>query len=150
MASKQMQNQVASMRESLFKQGFLDEQFIQLEDLEDASNPNFVEEVCTVFFRDSLRQMTNIEQALQISPFDFTRLDDHMHHFKGSSSSIGAAKVKYQATLFREYCRDENAEGVRRAFEQMKKDLATLKKKVETYFQLIRQVGPTHTAGRPK
>lgn len=45
-------------------QGYLDEQFIQLEELQDDANPNFVEEVVTLYYRDSTRLMNNIEQAL--------------------------------------------------------------------------------------
>jgi histidine-containing phosphotransfer protein len=48
----------------LFLQGYLDEQFNQLEELQDDSSPNFVEEVVALFFKDSSRLLTNIEQAL--------------------------------------------------------------------------------------
>lgn len=44
-------------------QGFLDEQFVQLEELQD-DDPNFVEEIATLFYRDSSRLISNIEQAL--------------------------------------------------------------------------------------
>ena len=45
-------------------QGFLDEQFVQLEELQDDANPNFVEEIVTLFYRDSIRLIQNIELAL--------------------------------------------------------------------------------------
>ncbi|XP_062106862.1 pseudo histidine-containing phosphotransfer protein 2-like [Humulus lupulus] len=51
--SNQMRKQIAVMRQSLFDQGFLDEQFIKLEDLQDDANPNFVEEVATEIHLDS-------------------------------------------------------------------------------------------------
>jgi len=47
-----------------FLQGYLDEQFNQLEELQDDSSPNFVEEVVALFLKDSSRLLTNIEQAL--------------------------------------------------------------------------------------
>ena len=47
-------------------QGYLDEQFIQLEELEDDDNPNFVEEVVTSYFSDSARLIRNINQALWV------------------------------------------------------------------------------------
>lgn len=50
----------------MYLQGFLDEQFIQLEELQDDSNPNFVEEIATSYYRDSARQMLNIDQALWV------------------------------------------------------------------------------------
>ncbi|XP_027928512.1 histidine-containing phosphotransfer protein 4 [Vigna unguiculata] len=142
--------QVAAIKHSLFDQGYLDEQFIQLEELQDDANPNFVEEIVTLYYRDSSRLITNLDQTLERNPLDFNKLDTIMHQFKGSSSSIGAKKVKAECTLFREYCRARNGEGCRRSFQQMKKEYATLRKKLETYFQMARQAGPKETAFRPK
>lgn len=45
-------------------QGLVDEQFVQLEELQDDANPNFVEEVATLYYRDSSRLIHNIDQAL--------------------------------------------------------------------------------------
>ncbi|CAF1704729.1 unnamed protein product [Brassica oleracea var. botrytis] len=130
-----MQRQVALIKQSLFDQGYLDEQFVELEELQDDANPNFVEEVATLYFKDSARLISNIEQALERGSFDFNRLDNYMHQFKGSSTSIGASKVKTECTMFREYCRVGNAEGCLRTFKQLKKEHATLRKKLEQYFQ---------------
>ncbi|XP_055961983.1 histidine-containing phosphotransfer protein 4 isoform X2 [Mercurialis annua] len=130
--------------------GFLDEQFLQLEELQDDANPNFVEEVVTLYYRDSARLIHGIEQALGRNPLDFNKLDSLMHQFKGSSSSIGAKKVKAECTVLREYCRAGNGEGCMRTLQQLKKEYATLKKKLESYFQLARQVGPAETVCRRK
>lgn len=48
----------------LFLQGYLDEQFNQLEELQDESSPNFVEEVVALFLKDSPRLLSNIEQTM--------------------------------------------------------------------------------------
>lgn len=45
-------------------QGYLDEQFVELEELQDEANPKFVEEIVTLFYTDSARLVHNIEQAL--------------------------------------------------------------------------------------
>ncbi|XP_022997871.1 histidine-containing phosphotransfer protein 4-like isoform X2 [Cucurbita maxima] len=135
------------LRQSLFDQGLLDEQFVQLEELQDDANPNFVEEVVTLCYRDSLRLILNLEQALKKSPLDFNQLDSYMLQFKGSISSIGAKKVKDQCTLFREYCTAGSGEGT---FQRLKKEHTALRKKFEAYFQLKRQAGPSQVASRPK
>ncbi|KAA8525236.1 hypothetical protein F0562_007091 [Nyssa sinensis] len=134
-----LRHQVASMRKSLFDQGYLDDQFVQLEDLQDDSNPNFVEEVVTLFYNNSAKLIRNIEQALANNPLDFDMLDDYMHQFKGSCSSIGAKKVKNECTQFREYCTAENGEGCITTFQQVKHEHATLRRKLDTYFQLAKQ-----------
>ncbi|KAG5018818.1 hypothetical protein AAZX31_06G084100 [Glycine max] len=125
-------------RNSLFDEGFLDEQFIQLEELQDDVNPNFAEEIVTLFYSDSVRLIYNIERALMSNPPNFTKLDGYMLQFKGSCSSIGAKKVKNECTRFSEYCAAENFEGCFRTFQQINVEYTTLKKKLETYFQLVR------------
>ncbi|KAI3822034.1 hypothetical protein L1987_09615 [Smallanthus sonchifolius] len=129
-------SQINFTRNSLFEQGYLDEQFTQLEDLQDDANPNFVEEVVTLFFSDSTRLIRNVDTALENYPLDFCKLDDYMHQFMGSSSSIGAKKVKQECTQFQECCKARNAEGCIRAFQRVKQEHATLKRKLETYFQV--------------
>ncbi|KAH7574288.1 hypothetical protein JRO89_XS03G0277300 [Xanthoceras sorbifolium] len=124
-----LKHQVLNMRRSLFD---------QLEELKDDANPNFVEEIVTLFYTDSARLIQNIEQALVNKPIDFVRLDDMLHQFKGSSSSIGAKKVKEACTQFGEYISAENAEGCTRALQLIKQEYAVLRRKLETYFQVYR------------
>ncbi|PHT74229.1 Histidine-containing phosphotransfer protein 4 [Capsicum annuum] len=93
-----MQRQAASMKRSLFNQEYLDEQFNELEELQDDDNPDFVEEAINLFFTDSVRLIRNIDLALQVvtnayldlsranGPYDFGKLDGMIHQFKGSSS----------------------------------------------------------------
>ncbi|GMH22157.1 hypothetical protein Nepgr_024000 [Nepenthes gracilis] len=131
-----LHGQAGLTRQSLFDQGYLDEQFVQLEELQDDTNPNFVEEVVTLFYRDSARLLANIEQALERSPLDFAKLDDYMLQFKGCCSSIGAKKVKNECTQFQEYCRAGSSDGCTRTFQQLKREHSTLKNKLEAYFQL--------------
>ncbi|KAJ0971429.1 hypothetical protein J5N97_019388 [Dioscorea zingiberensis] len=127
-------------------EGYLDEQFHQLEELQDDVSPNFVEEVVVLFFRDSSRLISNIEQALEKHPQDFHGLRACVQQLKGSSSSIGALKVKNECDLFREYCDEENKEGCLRSFQKVKKEHAILRQKLEAYFQLLRQVGQMERA----
>ncbi|XP_021833442.1 histidine-containing phosphotransfer protein 4-like [Prunus avium] len=122
----------------------------ELEELQDDANPNFVEEIATSYYRDSSRSLQTIELALEKTPRDFNKLDGYMHQFKGSSSSIGAKKVKAECQQFREYCKAGNGEGCMRTFQALKKEHATLKKRLEAYFQMARQAGPIETACRPK
>uniref|UniRef100_A0A0E0PIF4 Histidine-containing phosphotransfer protein n=1 Tax=Oryza rufipogon TaxID=4529 RepID=A0A0E0PIF4_ORYRU len=122
--------------------GYLDEQFNQLEELQDESSPNFVEEVAALFFKDSSRLLTNIEQAIDKYPQDFYRLDSLVQQLKGSGSSIGALRMKNECSVFKVNCNDRNLEGCRRSLQKMKREHATLKQKLESYFQLLRQVGP--------
>uniref|UniRef100_A0A0D9WDJ6 Histidine-containing phosphotransfer protein n=1 Tax=Leersia perrieri TaxID=77586 RepID=A0A0D9WDJ6_9ORYZ len=137
-----LRRQIVFMKKNLFDQGYLDEQFNQLEDLEDESSPNFLEEVVALFFKDSSRLLTNIEQATDKYPQDFYKLDSLVQQLKGSGSSIGALRMKNECSVFKANCNDRNLEGCRRSLQKIKREHATLKQKLESYFQLLRQVGP--------
>ncbi|XP_010231632.1 pseudo histidine-containing phosphotransfer protein 2 isoform X1 [Brachypodium distachyon] len=126
--------------------GYLDEQFNQLEELQDESSPNFVEEVVALFLKDSPRLLINIEQAIEKYPQDFYRLDSLVHQLKGSASSIGAVRMKNECSVLKAHGNDKNLEGCRRSLQKMKREHATLKQKLESYFQLLRQVGPRNSA----
>ncbi|XP_055834682.1 histidine-containing phosphotransfer protein 4-like [Solanum dulcamara] len=138
MENQKKHQAAASMKRSLLDQGYLDEQFIHLEELQDDANPNFVEEVVKLYYTDSARYIRNIELALENGPHDFARLDNMMYQFKGSSSSIGARRVKRQCSQFQEYCNAKNIEGCKNIFQGLKQEYATLKTKLETYFQMER------------
>ncbi|CAA7398901.1 unnamed protein product [Spirodela intermedia] len=144
--------QAANMKKSLLDQGYLDEQFHQLEELQDDLSPNFVEEVVTLFFRDSARLIAGIDQALEKTPRDFQRLDGFIHQLKGSSSSIGAAKVKNECSAFQDHCNQGSTEGCLRSFKRVKREHAALRQKLENYLQVLRQVSPSpmKAAVRPK
>ncbi|ONM38311.1 Histidine-containing phosphotransfer protein 4 [Zea mays] len=132
-----------------FSYGYLDEQFCQVEDLQDEASPNFAEEVVTLFFKDSARLISNAEQALEKYPKDFNRWDAYMQQLKGSCSSIGASRMKSECVSFRDYCGQGNVEGCMRSFQKVKREHGALRQKLEAYFQLLRQAGPAGAATRP-
>lgn len=49
-------------------QGLLDEQFSQLQQLQDENTPDFVEEVVALFFEDSERILGELTESLYVSP----------------------------------------------------------------------------------
>jgi len=50
-------------------QGILDEQFSQLQMLQDESTPDFVEEVVTLYFEDSDKLLENLTESLYVLYF---------------------------------------------------------------------------------
>ncbi|KAH9765479.1 Histidine-containing phosphotransfer protein 1 [Citrus sinensis] len=82
----QMQRRLLEYTKSLFMEGVLDNQFLQLQQLQDESNPDFVAEVVSLFFADSERLVNDLTRALDQPTIDFKMVDSHVHQLKGSSS----------------------------------------------------------------
>ncbi|KAG6701513.1 histidine-containing phosphotransfer protein 1-like isoform X5 [Carya illinoinensis] len=136
----QLQKQLVDYIASLFHEGFLDEQFNQLQQLQDESNPDFVVEVVSLFFEDSERLLNELAKALEQETIDFRKVDAHVHQFKGSSSSIGAHRVQNVCITFRNYCEEQNVEGCLKCLQQVKHEYSLVRNKLETLFQLEKQI----------
>eukprot|EP00271_Cylindrocystis_brebissonii_P015842 TRINITY_DN38892_c0_g1_i1.p1 TRINITY_DN38892_c0_g1~~TRINITY_DN38892_c0_g1_i1.p1 ORF type:complete len:163 (+),score=51.65 TRINITY_DN38892_c0_g1_i1:325-813(+) len=130
------QRQLTEHIDNMFAEGLLDDQFTQLQQLQDESNPEFVGEVIQLFFEDSEKLLEDLEEEVAQDPIDFKKVDAHVHQFKGSSSSIGASRVKGVCITFRNHCDEENAEGCRKALEEVKEEYNTVKEKLERMMAL--------------
>ncbi|GLJ30609.1 hypothetical protein SUGI_0606100 [Cryptomeria japonica] len=140
MATVELQQQYNNLINFLYEEGFLDEQYTQLEQLQDESNPRFVEEVLSLFFDDSLKLLHNIETTLNKEPVDYRKLDAHLHHFKGSSSSVGAQRVKNVCITFRAFCQEKKKNGCLQCLQQVKQEYYLLKNKLEDLFEIERKI----------
>ncbi|CAA0825504.1 Histidine-containing phosphotransfer protein 5 [Striga hermonthica] len=136
----QLQKQFIDFSTSLYREGFLDDQFVQLQKLQDGDNPDFVVEVISLFFEDSEKLINNLAIALQQPVVDFKQVDAHVHQFKGSSSSIGAQRVKNSCVAFRNFCEQNNLDGCMMCLQQIRNEYLLVKNKLETLFRLERQI----------
>ncbi|KAK3219356.1 hypothetical protein Dsin_013326 [Dipteronia sinensis] len=86
----------------LFHQGVLDEQFLQLQQLQDESSPNFVSEVVNIYFHESEKLLRNLRTLLMDKEFsDYKKIGIHLNQMMGSSSSIGAKRLTNVCVAFR-------------------------------------------------
>ncbi|PSS33925.1 Histidine-containing phosphotransfer protein [Actinidia chinensis var. chinensis] len=136
----QLQRQFVEHTASMFHEGFLDGQFSQLQQLQDESNPDFVVEVVSLFFQDSERLLNELTRALDQKCVDFKKVDAHVHQLKGSSSSIGAQRVKNSCFNFRNFCEEQNTEACFRCLQLVKQEYLLVKNKLETLFRLEQQI----------
>ncbi|CAI9771028.1 unnamed protein product [Fraxinus pennsylvanica] len=140
MEVNQMQRSFLEYTAALFREGFLDSQFSQLHQLQDESNPEFVVEVVSLFFEDSERLINDLSSALDQPNVDFKKIDAHVHQLKGSSSSIGAQRVKDSCISFRNSCEAQNTEGCLKCLQQVKQEYLLIKNKLEALFQLEKRI----------
>lgn len=136
----QLQRNFLDYTATLFREGFLDGQFSQLQMLQDESNPDFVVEVVSLFFEDSERLLNDLTMALNQQNVDFKKVDAHVHQFKGSSSSIGAQRVRNACIAFRNFCEEQNVNACLRCLEQVKQEYLLVKTKLETLLRLEQQI----------
>ncbi|XP_065007789.1 histidine-containing phosphotransfer protein 1-like isoform X1 [Musa acuminata AAA Group] len=111
MESSNLQRRYIDFTSTLFREGFLDSQYTQLQQLQDESNPDFVTEVVTLFFQDSEKLQDELSRTLDQEVVDFKKVAAHVHQLKGSSASIGAQRVKNVCMAFRICCEEMNREG---------------------------------------
>lgn len=140
MEVSEMQRQFVEYSQSLFREGYLDSQFTQLQQLQDESNPDFVMEVVTLFFEDSERLIRDLTCALDQQIVDFKTVDAHVHQLKGSSSSIGAQRVKNACVEFRNFCEEQNADACRACLQQVNQEYFLAKSKLQTLFTMEQQI----------
>ncbi|KAL8486300.1 hypothetical protein ACS0TY_022642 [Phlomoides rotata] len=140
MEVEQMQRSFLEYTSALFREGFLDSQFNQLQQLQDESNPDFVLEVVSLFFEDSQRLLNDLTLALELQNVDFKKIDAHVHQLKGSSASIGAQRVKNSCIAFRSSCEDQNGQECMRCLQQVKEEYLLVKAKLEALLRLEQQI----------
>ncbi|KAL6334113.1 hypothetical protein AAG906_004544 [Vitis piasezkii] len=124
----------------LFHQGVLDEQFLQLQQLQDETSPNFVSEVVNIYFHESEKLLRNLRGLLMDREFsDYKKMGIHLNQFMGSSSSIGAKRVRNVCVAFRAASEQNNRAGCLRALELVEHEYCYLKNKLHELFQLEQQ-----------
>ncbi|KAJ4719542.1 histidine-containing phosphotransfer protein 1-like [Melia azedarach] len=135
-----LQKQLLDYSNSLFREGFLDKQFNQLQQLQDETNPDFVVEVVNLYFEDSERLLDELAKTLDQQNVDFQKMDAHVHQLKGSSSSVGAQRVQNVCVAFRNCCEERNIEGCLKCLQQVKHQYFLVKNKLETLLKLEKQL----------
>ncbi|KAG6750559.1 hypothetical protein POTOM_045055 [Populus tomentosa] len=137
----QLQRQLVDYRAQLFNEGFLDEQFNQLQQLQDESNPDFVVEVVTLFFEDSERLLDELAKALEQQSVDYRKIDAHVHQLKGSSSRYIFASSLYISILSTDcFALALYPTKCQKCLQQVKHEYSLVKTKLETLFKLEQKI----------
>ncbi|CAL9153993.1 unnamed protein product [Musa hybrid cultivar] len=132
-----LREQLNMLVNSMYIEGLLDQQFQQLQMLQDASSPGFVAEVITLFCEDAERILTELTKLVDQAVVEFQKVDAYVHQLKGSSSSVGAQNVKLACIQFRQFCEENNKDGCLNALNVVKHHYYLLRNKFDTMLQVI-------------
>jgi histidine-containing phosphotransfer peotein len=135
-----VENAIRCELETLVRQmaseGVLDDQFQQLLALQDESNPDFVREVVTLYFEDSMGKIERVQQLLNGPSPDYAELDAIVHQFKGSSASLGATHITQLCIKLREACQAQNVAACAALVAQVREAYALLQARLQVFLQL--------------
>jgi histidine-containing phosphotransfer protein len=124
----------------LQQEGVLDEQFSQLMQLQDASNPDFVQEVVQLYFEDSVQKIERVGTVVAAPQPDYNELDQIVHQFKGSSASLGASRIAQLCVKFREACQQTNQPTCQQLLAEIREAYGLLRDKLAAFVSLERQI----------
>ncbi|KAG0627400.1 hypothetical protein M758_2G198100 [Ceratodon purpureus] len=124
----------------MLAEGILDDQFTQLQMLQDESTPDFLEEVVNLFFDDSVKLLENLSESLKADPLDYKVVDGHVHQFKGSSSSIGAQRVMQVCITFRHCCDNKDKQGCLDHLAKAKEEFNIVRSKLGKMLKLEKKI----------
>nr|CAB3456551.1 unnamed protein product [Digitaria exilis] len=87
MAAAALREQLNALLSSMYASGLVDDQFQQLQMLQDdGGTPGFVAEVVTLFCDDADRIISELAALLEQPVVDFDKVDAYVHQLKGSSA----------------------------------------------------------------
>ncbi|KAK1259261.1 Histidine-containing phosphotransfer protein 6 [Acorus gramineus] len=124
----------------LLHQGVLDEQFLELRQLQDELSPNFVSEVVSIYLRESDKHLRSLRTLLSdAETTDYKKIGVHLNQFMGSSSSIGAKRVRNVCLVFRTASEQSNRAGCLRSLEVLEYEYCYLENKLHELFHMEQQ-----------
>ena len=132
----QINARIEQLLYQLTQEGLLDDQFAQLRQLQDESNPDFVQEVVELYFEDSAAKMEKLSSKLQDSAPDYNAIDQLVHQFKGSSASFGAQEISLSCARFRELCQEQDRSGCQLLLQHINSSFQALKSRLDIFLQL--------------
>jgi histidine-containing phosphotransfer peotein len=132
----QTMDQLQALLSQCLQQGVLDDQFMQLMQLQDDANPDFVSEMTELYFEDSDAKINKLTEMVSAPTVDFAQVDALVHQFKGSSASFGAKKMAATCIQLRDACHSHRGDVCSQLAEQLAGAFAELREALQRFLQL--------------
>ncbi|KAF7092641.1 hypothetical protein CFC21_095102 [Triticum aestivum] len=119
-------NQLSTLVANMFAAGLLDDQFRQLEMLQDEGNPDFVAKVVMLFCEEGERIIGELAKQLDQPCVDYGKVDTFVDQLWGNSLYVGARRVKNTCIQFHECCQEKSSIGCLKALDSVRNDFYDL------------------------
>ncbi|KAF7067513.1 hypothetical protein CFC21_073399 [Triticum aestivum] len=121
-----MLNQPNGLLANMFAAGLLDDQFQELQMLQEGSAPDFIVKVVSLFCEDGERIIGEIAKLLDKPCVDYDKVGGFVHQLKGSSASLGAQRVKNSCIQFQQCCQEKSRDGCLNSLQSVRNDFYDL------------------------
>lgn len=128
--------QIQDLLNDCLNEGLLDDQFMQLMQLQDEANPDFVSEMVELYFEDSGTKIDKLAGLLSTPSVDFALVDQLVHQFKGSSASFGAHSMATACVQLRDACHAHQTATCQELCSQLQNIFTGLKQRLEHFLLL--------------
>ncbi|XP_059274543.1 pseudo histidine-containing phosphotransfer protein 2-like isoform X1 [Lycium ferocissimum] len=140
---------IAHLRQSLFDEQLLDEQFHKFEKFE-TTNEGFLEEICDEYFQESSEFLVLVVPKLQGLPYNVPEIERLFNRFNSFVTGFGAVKVTHQINIMKDCLKRGDFEASKAAFEAIKRENELLQSRLESYFKTRKQGPPAEIEDRPE
>ncbi|XP_037443290.1 histidine-containing phosphotransfer protein 1-like isoform X2 [Triticum dicoccoides] len=121
-----MLNQPNGLLANMFAAGLLDDQFQELQMLQEGSAPDFIVKVVSLFCEDGERIIGEIAKLLDKPCVDYDKVGGFVHQLKGSSASLGAQRVKNSCIQFQQCCQEKSRDGCLNSLQSVRNNFYDL------------------------
>ncbi|XP_065855492.1 histidine-containing phosphotransfer protein 5-like [Euphorbia lathyris] len=140
MALSSLQAEFNNLLHSMFDENILDEQFTQVRSLQDETNPNFTAQVINSFCLDARKVIIKLNKQFNAPDVEFSVLEPSVHQLKGSSSCIGARRLKVACTELQQVFDVKDKQGCLQSLNKIIHEYRILEGKLHTLIQLEKRI----------
>ncbi|KAF7046654.1 hypothetical protein CFC21_055672 [Triticum aestivum] len=119
-------NQLSSLVANMFTSGLLDDQFRQLEMLQDEGNPDFVAKVVMLFCEEGEHTIGELAKQLDQPCVDYGKVDTFVDQLWRNSACVGAQRVKNTCIQFHVCCQEKSKVGCLKTLDSLRIDFYDL------------------------
>ncbi|XP_039028496.1 histidine-containing phosphotransfer protein 5-like [Hibiscus syriacus] len=126
MAAAAFARQLLDYLKQMHDQGILDHNYDRLRSMQNEENPQFVDEVLSMFHRDAPEYISRITDLLRPVDVNYVKVKDAAHQLKGCGSIVGGQRLTIDCYQLQNACIERNKHRCLDMFERVKTEFNLL------------------------